>query len=122
MEEIAEQTGLTLVAFEGLGPNGTVASGEMPLIGADPLFRAEVQEATEEEERDLSELSDGSYVLVVVERIEPAHLPELDAIRDKVADAWKDEQRLQALEAQALNLVTQASTDFATAAKMYGRY
>ena len=105
LEEIAEQTGLPLKTFAGMDPVGLVNEGDQPLIAADPRFMAEVREAFDGEERDVVQLSDGSYVLVMIDRIAESHLPELDTIRERVTEAWQHEQRLAAQEARAAELV-----------------
>ncbi|HET7409359.1 MAG TPA: SurA N-terminal domain-containing protein, partial [Paracoccaceae bacterium] len=104
LPEIAEQIGLDLVRFEGLDPQGNVAAGEAPPLASVPAFMAEVNAAIGGEERDVIQMPDGSYVLVMVEEIADSHLPELDAIRDRVVEAWKAEQRMQALEERATEL------------------
>ena len=114
LPEIAEATGATLVRFHGLDAAGQVAVGTAPPLAADPAFLAEVAAAFEGEERDLIQLSDGSYALVMVDEIADSHLPELVPIRDRVAAAWGDEQRMQALEARAAELAGRiAETDLA---------
>ncbi len=107
LPEIAEQVpGVELVHFQGLDPLGGVAEdmAPPPPLVSDPAFLAEVNAALDGEERDLVQLSDGSYALVMVDEIAGSHLPELSAIRDRVAAAWADEQRMQALEARAAEL------------------
>ena len=108
LPEIAEQLeGVELVRFRGLDAQGDVggdAHAEPPPLARDPAFLAEVAAAQEGEERDLVQLGDGSYALVMVEEVAESHLPELAAVRDRVAAAWAEEQRLQALEARATEL------------------
>ncbi len=110
MEEIAEQTGLKLVRFQGLSQIGDVKEGDLPSLAADPQFLREVFEATDGEERDLVQLSDGSYLLVLVERIADSYLPELDEVRTGAIAAWQHEERLKAQEARARSLVESGAT------------
>ena len=105
LPEIAEQTGLPLREFSGIATDFSVAEGTFPTAAFDPGLMAEIMDASEGEERDLVDLADGSYALVMVDRIVASHLPELEAIKDKVAEAWKNEQRLAALEARALGMI-----------------
>ena len=105
LEEVAQQTGLELKSFEGMAPNGLVKEGTQPLIAADPRFMSELRDAIDGEERDITQLADGSYVLIMVDRIEESHLPELATIRDRVAESWQHEQRLVAQEARAAELL-----------------
>lgn len=116
LPEIAEKAGVELVRFQGLDPQGNVAGGdgaggEAPPLAADPAFLAEVNAAMDGEERELVQLSDGSYVLVMVEEIADSHLPELNAVRDRVVEAWTAEQRLQALEARAAELAARITAE-----------
>ena len=104
LPEIAGKAGVALVRFQGLDAQGNVAGGTPPPAAADPAFLAEVNAAMDGEERELVTLSDGSYVLVMVEEIVDSHLPELDAVRDRVVAAWTAEQRMQALETRAAGL------------------
>ncbi|MEM1161511.1 MAG: SurA N-terminal domain-containing protein [Pseudomonadota bacterium] len=109
MEEIAARSGLELLRFGGLATDGSVAEGEAPALVRDPRFMAEVQDALDNQDRDLVQLSDGGYALVLVERIKDSYLPEVDEIKDKVTEAWSQEQRLIALEARAADLVLQSA-------------
>ena len=122
LPEIAEQTGLPLREFAGIATNFTVAEGDFPTAAFDQRLMADIFDASEGEERDLVELQDGTYALVMIDRIVDSHLPELASIRDKVADAWKTEQKLAALEAQALELTAEfaAGGDFAAKAAESG--
>jgi len=116
MAEIAEKTGLALVGFAGLAANGTVATGAVPALAADPRFVTEMQAALDGEERNIIELVDGGYALVMIGRIADSHLPELDAVKDDVTGAWALEERLKALEARATSLVLKAASEGGLAA------
>ncbi|MEO1494767.1 MAG: SurA N-terminal domain-containing protein [Pseudomonadota bacterium] len=105
LDEIAEATGHALIEFEGLAADGNLADGGRPSLAGSALFMREVLEALDAEERDVIELEDGGYAIVEIDRIVESHLPELDDIRDRVITAWQREQRLQALEARAAELV-----------------
>jgi peptidyl-prolyl cis-trans isomerase D len=116
LPEIAEQVeGIELVRFQGLDAQGdtqgAAAGAAPPPLARDPAFLAEVSAASEGEERDLIQLGDGSYALVMVEEIADSHLPELGAVRERVAAAWADEQRLQALEARAAELAARIAEE-----------
>ncbi len=105
LPEIAEQIpGVELVRFEGLDAQGLAAEGPPPPVAADPAFMAEVNVAMDGEERDLIPLSDGSYALIMVEDIKVSHTPELPVVRDQVAEAWAEDQRVAALQARATEL------------------
>ena len=105
LPEIAGQIeGVELVRFRGLDAQGDALGGQPPPLARDQAFLAEVAAAQEGEERDLIQLGDGSYALVLVEEITDSHLPELGTIRDRVAEAWTEEERLKALETRAADL------------------
>ena len=106
LEEVAQQTGLELRSFAGMDPSGLVKEGEQPMIAADPRFMSELRDAIDGEELDITQLSDGSYVLIMVDRIEESHLPDLATIRERVIEAWRHEQRLAAQEARAAELLS----------------
>ncbi|MEM9060018.1 MAG: SurA N-terminal domain-containing protein [Pseudomonadota bacterium] len=110
LPELAEQTGVPLIELSGVAANFTVADGDFPIAAYDQRLLNDILEAEEGEERDLVELSDGSYALVMIDRIEERHLPELADIREKVAAAWADDQRLAALEGRAVGMLTGSET------------
>ncbi|MEL6266241.1 MAG: SurA N-terminal domain-containing protein, partial [Pseudomonadota bacterium] len=96
LEEIAEAVDAAVIrAIPGRAADNTVEGGA-PAEGviARNDMAAELDEAIDGEERDLVRLGNGGYVLVVIDRIEPAFVPDLDAIRDRVAEDWALEQRL----------------------------
>ena len=111
LEDIAKQLGVTLSSFTGLAADGTVSEGDAPLMIADPAFMAEVQQANAGDERSVIDLATGGHAVVIVDRIAEAHLPELSTITDKVAAAWKAEERLKALEARAKDLIEKAGAE-----------
>lgn len=115
MEEIAEKIGVPLVKFDGLATDSTVAEGEVPALAADPRFVAESRQAVVGDERDVIELTDGGYALVMIDRIAGEHLPEFAKVKDKVLAAWKAEQRLQSLEKKAATLIEEAGGEGMTA-------
>lgn len=105
--EIAAEIGEGVVAGQiaGLGNNGTLASGEVATgVLADADAASEIRAAIDAEERDFVELSDGSYFLAYVERIEPARVPELESIRDQVVAAWREDAKLVSLEERAATI------------------
>lgn len=122
LAEIAGQVpGVELVRFQGLDAQGHAAVGAPPPLAADPAFIAELDAAMDGEERDLIQLSDGSYALVLVEAIVDSHTPELSEIREQVAEAWAEEQRVLALEARATELAGRiAGEGLATVAEEEG--
>lgn len=106
-EEIAARVeGVRAGDIEGLARDGTLkGGGEAPGLLASAEARAEIAAALDQEERDMVELPDGSFLLVQIDRIEPAYLPPLAEIRDEVSAAWAAEERTKALEARAARIV-----------------
>ena len=119
MEDIAEQTELPLITLSGIARDFSVAEGSLPTTILDPRMMQEIMAAEEGEERDIAEMSDGSYALVMVDRIEPSRLPALDEVRDAVAAAWTEDNRLEAT-ANALSARIEAGEDFTALAESLG--
>lgn len=112
MAEIAGETRATHGRFEGLAPNGTLADGsEAEGVVARQAFIEEVFAALDAEERDFVETEQGGYFLVMVRRIEPSHVPPLEEIRDRVAAAWAERQRLEALQERAAEITARLGED-----------
>jgi peptidyl-prolyl cis-trans isomerase D len=116
MPEIAERTGaasgVAHGAFDGLARDATLAGGtaaEGVMAGAP--FISEVFAALDAEERDLVEMPDGGYLLVMVERIEPSALRPLGEVRDRAVTAWAAAERLNAIESQGAELATRLGQD-----------
>lgn len=110
MEELAKELETEIVRFQGLAPDGTVAEGEVPDLAADPQFTAEVQAAMAGDERDVVQLTDGGYALVMVDKVEESHLPEFETVRERIFDAWAAEQRMDWLDKRAEELIAAAKT------------
>lgn len=110
MEELAVQTGLSLVPFSGLSAFADVKEGAIPPLMGAPRFMREVLESAEGEERELLQLEDGSYLLVMVDRIVDTYLPELDEVRAQAVEAWQQEARLESQQRLAEGLVNGGSS------------
>lgn len=98
--EIAERAGVTAGSFEeidtaGTGPDGAIAEG----IPADELFLAEVFTAETGAGRDMVQLSDGSYALVLVEEVTPARPLTLEEARERVIADWTADEIAARLDA-----------------------
>jgi len=105
-------TGVTYGRFQGLGRDATLADGTgAEAIQASAPFISEVFTAFDAEERDLVELPDGGYLLVMVERIEPSALKPLGEVRERAVAAWAAAERLKAIEAQGAALAARLGDD-----------
>ena len=105
-------SGVTHGTFLGLArdaslPEGGAADG----VQTSAPFISEVFTALDAEERDLVELPDGGYLLVMVDRIEPTALRPLDEVRDRAIAAWQTAERLKAIEAQGMELAARMGDD-----------
>ncbi|MGF1552495.1 MAG: SurA N-terminal domain-containing protein [Paracoccaceae bacterium] len=110
LEEIAETVeGARVGTIEGWAANGGVAEGETPVVLTRPAARGELSAALDGEERDLVELDDGGYLLVAIDRIEPARVPALSEIEPAVAEAWRRAERLAALDRRAETIAARVS-------------
>ncbi len=94
LEEIAADTVMELGTVE---LNADTSEG----IGTDPSFQELAGTAREGEESDLAELESGGLVALRIERIEPAMVLPLDAVRDRVAADWTAARTAEALTALA---------------------
>ena len=105
-------TGVTYGRFQGLGRDATLADGTgAEAVQASAPFISEVFTALDAEERDLVELPDGGYLLVMVERIEPSALKPLGEVRERAVAAWAAAERLKAIEAQGAALAARLGDD-----------
>lgn len=112
MAEIAERAGVAHGRFEGLAQNGTLADGsEATGVVASAPFVKEAFAALDAEERDLIELPDGGYLLVMINRIDPSALQPLDKVRDRAVAAWQAAERLKAIEAKGTELAARLGKD-----------
>ncbi|MEL6479356.1 MAG: SurA N-terminal domain-containing protein [Pseudomonadota bacterium] len=111
-EEIAAATGLSLAQLDGLGTDGTKAGGAaVDAVLRDPLVSREIFEALDGEERPIIETSEGGFFTVMLERIEPAGLQPLEAVRDRVVADWEISQKLAELETRAAKTAELVSGD-----------
>ena len=87
----------------------------------DVRFTGEVFTAAIGEERDIVELQDGSYVLIMVDRVEETHLPPLAQIKADVIAAWQENARLDALEVRAAELISTHGNNLEAIASELGK-
>jgi len=99
LEEIGAEPGITFGTFDGLGPEGSLAGGgEAEGILSSERFLTEAFTALDAEEREILDLPDGGFLLIMVDRIEPSALQPLEEVRDQVVADWRRAERLASLE------------------------
>jgi peptidyl-prolyl cis-trans isomerase D len=112
MPDIAERAKVTYGRFDGLAQDGSLADGAKAKgVVASAPFLKEAFTALDAEERDLVELPDGGYLLVMINRIEPSALHPLKDVRDRAVAAWQDAERLKAIEAKGDKLAARLGKD-----------
>ncbi|MEM9780952.1 MAG: SurA N-terminal domain-containing protein [Pseudomonadota bacterium] len=112
LEEIAEAIEIaSVIPIPGWSSDRTVTGGA-PAEGllARNDVSAELAAASDGEERELVTLNNGGYVLAVIDRIDSDFVPDLNVIRDAVAEDWALEQRLAALETRASRIAETVAT------------
>ncbi|MHA1529395.1 MAG: SurA N-terminal domain-containing protein [Alphaproteobacteria bacterium] len=98
--------------FHGLARDATLADGTAAeAVVASAPFIDEVFAALDAEERDLVEMPDGGYLLIMVERIEPSALKPLAEVHDRAVTAWAAAERLKALATQGEALAARMGDD-----------
>lgn len=104
-EETAKKFGLDIKKVQNLGRNGKNISGEVP--EGLPKFGDFVARSFSLEEGADSALvsaQDGSaYYVLVVNKILPERVPDIEDVRPNVLSAWKQEKRLEKLREKAEN-------------------
>lgn len=99
-------------AFEGLARDATLAGADTAEgVEASAQFIDEVFTALDSEERDLIETTDGGYLLIWVERIEPTALQTLEQVRERAVAAWQTAERRTVLETQGAELAARLGDD-----------
>lgn len=125
LADIAAETGQPLVRYEGLARDASLAAGGAAEgVALVPEAMDEIFAALEGEERDILALSDGGFAVVEVAAIRAAVLEPLEAVRDRVAEAWRAQARLRALEALADGIVAELAApggEMAAVAARLGR-
>lgn len=106
-KEIADRAGpgVNYGTFAGLARDGSLADGgKAEGVTARKTFLDEAFTALDGEDRDLVEMPDSGYVLVLVREIDPSHLLPLDQVKDRAIEAWKTDARKKAIAAKGEEL------------------
>lgn len=94
VESLATATALVL-------EEATVTAGQRSGLAGDPVVYRAAQRLAEGELTEVLDLSDGGIAVLRLDAIVAPALPDLDAIRDLVADDWAVAERQKALRAEA---------------------
>lgn len=100
LAEAAKAAEATVVTLPAISEQGRTPEGQ-PVDGLTPQVLETAFDLAEGGESDLSELAEGQYFAVKVERIIPAALPPLDEVRPVLVRAWMQREMVRRLEAKA---------------------
>lgn len=100
LAESARKAGVTAVTLGPITAQG-VNEQRQQLQGMPPKVLETAFALPAGGESEVTELGDGAYFAVKVDRILPAHVPPLNEIRAEVAQVWMQREVVRALEAKA---------------------
>jgi peptidyl-prolyl cis-trans isomerase D len=106
-DEVAKQFDLKVTKIDNIDANGHDGDGkpvELPISGADILKTAFSTDAGQVSE--LNDLGDNGYYVLQVDKVTPASVKPLDAVKPQVIALWQQEKRNAALDALAKEIVT----------------
>ncbi len=103
--QVAQRFGLKLTKVEGVDDKGRTADGKEAVLPkpSDAILRAAFA-VKEGETSQLTDMPDGGYFIVQVNKITPAAAKPLDAVRDRVVEQLQQEKRDSATEALAKSI------------------
>ena len=103
LAESAQKAGVTAQTIGPISAQGVDQQGRQ-LQGFPPKILETAFGLPAGGESEVTELGDGAYFAVRVEKIVPAHVPPLDEIRPIVTQVWMQRELVKALEAKAAAL------------------
>ncbi|MDP1618509.1 peptidylprolyl isomerase [Phenylobacterium sp.] len=103
LAEAAQAAEATVITLPAISEQGRTPEGQ-PVDGITPKVLETAFGLSEGGESDLTELAEGQYFAVKVERVIPAALPPLDEVRPLLARAWMQREMVRRLEAKAAEL------------------
>ncbi|WP_337185367.1 SurA N-terminal domain-containing protein [Phenylobacterium sp.] len=103
LADSARKAGVNVLAIGPVTAQGQDENGQ-PIAGLPPKILETAFGLGAGSESDLTDLGDGSYFAVRVERVVPARVPPLDDIRGPVTQFWMQREVVRALEARAKSL------------------
>jgi len=103
LAEAAQKAGVTAQTIGPISAQGMDQQGRQ-LQGLPPKILEQAFSLPSGGESEVTELGDGAYFAVRVERIVSAHVPPLDEIRPIVTQVWMQREVVKALEAKATAL------------------
>ncbi|MGE0424996.1 MAG: peptidyl-prolyl cis-trans isomerase [Reyranellaceae bacterium] len=119
LEAAAEAAKLKLHKVDSVDQRGFDANGRPAVSGeAATDMLATAWSMTEGKTGAIKELRSGAFYVVRVDKVTPASIPPLEAVKAKVVVAWTEAERQKAAEAQAKSIVDKlgAVTDLSTQA------
>ena len=108
LEEVASENGLALQRLEDFNAGGILRSGET--LAVEPLAAVvnAVFTTAQGEVGDVVETPDGGFFVVRVDAITAPQIEPLDRVRDRVAAAWLDSERLKRATERATEMAERA--------------
>jgi peptidyl-prolyl cis-trans isomerase D len=103
LAESAKKAGVTPISLGPITAQGQTEPGQ-PAPAVPPKVLETAFGLPAGGESEITELGDGAYFAVKVERIVAAHVPPLDEIRPQATQAWIQRELVRALEAKATAL------------------
>ncbi|ODT88024.1 peptidylprolyl isomerase [Phenylobacterium sp. SCN 70-31] len=103
LADSARKAGVTVMTIGPVTAQGQDENGQ-PIAGLPPKILETAFGLGAGSESDLTDLGDGSYFAVRVERVVPARVPPLADIRGPVTQFWMQREVVRALEAKAKSL------------------
>ncbi|MDZ4374413.1 MAG: peptidylprolyl isomerase, partial [Phenylobacterium sp.] len=100
LADAAQKAGVTVMTLGPVTAQGQDERGQ-PIAGLPPKILETAFDLSAGSESDLTDLGDGSYFAVRVERVVPARVPPLDELRPAVTQFWMQREVVRALEARA---------------------
>lgn len=125
LEEVAEDNKLKLQKFTGITSEGTTKDGK-PVATKLPAFAKIVETAFSLDEgsaSQLTETSDGNFLLIETNAVTKAQEQPFDAVRAEVADSYRTKKLGELFDAKtaAITEKLQLGTSFAEVAKSLGK-
>ena len=123
LDDIAQSRQLRAVQFGAIDATGKTEDGKESGLPAPDLTLKNAFALNEGESSSLLDDSKGNFFVVHVDKIIPAHVPPVAAVKNRVAEAWRADRQTQAAAAMAEEIAAvwrQKPGDFAGLGKRRG--